>query len=78
MIDYLLSGERTPTIEVADAIGRVFGVSGWQMIHPEFTADLARSGLDALLTNYIAAKEDGRQIIEKIAEREAKHRPNSQ
>lgn len=74
MVKYLLSGERTPGVDMANAIGKVFGVSGWLMIHPTFKPNLEGSKLEELTEHYLSAKPDGRQIIEQIAEREAKYR----
>lgn len=74
MVDYLISGERTPTESVAEQIGQVFGLNGWQMLFPGLTEDLARRGkLTALLEAYGAASEEGKEHIEKTAEREAKY-----
>jgi transcriptional regulator with XRE-family HTH domain len=74
MVDYLLAGERTPTIEVADDLARAFGLNGWQLLLPHLTADLARHNkLEQLLTHYGNASEDGRDHIDMVAAREAKY-----
>lgn len=74
MVDYLLSGDRSPTVDVADQIGHVFGLSGWQMLYPNLTEDLARRGkLDNLLSAYGAASDEGKDLIEMVAQREAKY-----
>lgn len=74
MVDYLLSGERTPTVDVAEQIAQVFGLSGWQMLYPNLTQDLARRGkLEKLLEAYGAASDEGKDHIEMVALREAKY-----
>lgn len=74
MIGYLLTGERKPTEETAEQIGKVFGLNGWQMLYPNLTEDLARRGkLEKLLQAYGAASDEGKEHIEMVAEREAKY-----
>ena len=64
--------ERTPTVDNADAIGRAFGLTGWQMILPNLKADLVKSGaLEKLIADYQAATTEGRQSISRVAETEA-------
>ena len=73
MIDYLLAGERSPTEDIADAVGSAFGVTGWHMLNPNLTSDLAQSGkLDALIQHYSSADEEGKRLIELLAARESK------
>lgn len=75
MISYVLAGEKTPSIEIAEALGKAFGLSGWHMIMPSLPYDLAKSGkLDELVRNYAASDEEGRDFLNKAAQREAKHK----
>lgn len=74
MVDYLLAGERSPTEETANSVGMVFGVNGWMMLYPNLTADLIKRGrLEKLIAAYGLASDEGKDLIEKIAEREAKY-----
>lgn len=75
MVDYLLAGDRVPSVNVADAIGTAFGVTGWQMLYPDLTTDLAKRGhLKKLLENYSACSDSGKDFIEQVACREANTR----
>lgn len=75
MINYILIGERKATLDVADRIAAVFGINGWQIIKPELKIDLARSGrLSKLVEHYESASEEGRQYLDRVAEREGKYR----
>ena len=74
MVDYLLAGERTPSIEVAEQLAHAFGLTGWHMLLPHLTADLAKHDkLDQLIENYGASGADGRDHIDMVAAREAKY-----
>ena len=75
MINYILSGERAPSIEVADQLAKAFGLSGWQMMKPNLPEDLLSSPtLSKLLDAYASASPDGRKMIDLVAERESKYR----
>lgn len=75
MIGYLLAGERTPTIEVADALAKPFDLTGWQLLIPGLRIDLAKAGkLEQLVHNYSSASDEGRKYIDRVSEQEAKYR----
>lgn len=78
MISYILAGEKTPSIELAEALGKAFGLSGWHMIMPSLPYDLAKSGklyeLDELVRNYVASDDEGRDFLNKAAQREARYK----
>lgn len=72
MIGYILAKERSPTVDVADAIGRAVGLTGWQMIMPGLPVHLAKNGhLDKLVKNYTHLTDEGREYVNRVAEREA-------
>ncbi len=73
-IKYVFSGERTPTVDVADALAKPFGIKGWQLMMPNLPADIAKSGqLDQLIDRYAKSNEQGRDYIDRVAEKEAKY-----
>lgn len=73
MIAYILAKERVATIDVTEALGKPFGLTGWQMMIPNLPVELARSGrLTTLVENYIAS-DTGREYIDHVAEQEAKY-----
>lgn len=74
MIQYILSGEKKPTIERADAIAGAFKLDGWVMLMPDLRADLLKNGhLRELIKHYSEASEDGRNYICHVAEKEASY-----
>lgn len=74
MIGYLLAKERTPTIEVADALAKPFDLTGWQLLIPGLHIDLAKAGkLEQLVHNYSSASDKGREYIDRVSEQEAQY-----
>lgn len=72
MVQYILDGDRTPSIEIADQLARAFGITGWQLIKPSLPEDLVSSNaLSEVLDDFIAANPEGRELIRTIARREA-------
>lgn len=64
--------EHSVTLDVIDKIASAFGLNGWHLIMPNLPDDLKSSKqIEQLYSNYTAASADGRDMIEKIAEREA-------
>lgn len=77
MIYYVLNGERKPTIEIADKIASAFNITGWQLILPNLTDDLIKSGkLDKLMADYAHCSKESQEYIFHVAEREAKYKTN--
>ena len=70
MITYIINQERSATIEVAESIGKAFGINGWMMISPHLTIDSYKK-LDRLNSNYSATTDAGRDHIDMVADREA-------
>lgn len=74
MIGYILAKERSPTVDVAEALGKAFGLTGWQMIMPGLPVRLAKNGhLDKLVKNYSSLSEEGREYVDRVAEKEARY-----
>lgn len=75
MVAYVLSGERMPSLDVLDKLSVVFGITGWQLTIPNIKADLIKNGrLEKLVHSYIITSEDGRQYIDRVAERESHYK----
>lgn len=73
-ISNILLGEQNPTIETAEKIAKAFGLQGWHMIMPNLPSDLISSTeLEQLLANFIEASESGREMLIKVAQREAQY-----
>jgi transcriptional regulator with XRE-family HTH domain len=72
-ISNLLNPEsHSPTLESVDAAAAAFGLEGWHLIMPGLLDDLENSGrIAALVEAYVQSSPDGRDLIQKVAEREA-------
>lgn len=74
MILYILSEERTATIETANDLAAVFHLDGWSLLMPDLKADLMKNGrLAKLVKNYFTASKEGREYIDHVAEKEAEY-----
>jgi transcriptional regulator with XRE-family HTH domain len=72
MIDYILAGERKPTIDVADRLANAYGITGWQLIMPSLPYDLAKSGkLDNLINDYKNCNSTTQDYVNQVMQREA-------
>lgn len=72
MIDYILNGQRGATIETAEKLANVFGLTGWQIIMPSLPYDIAKSGaLDQLIKDFSHCGDISQQYISSVAQREA-------
>jgi len=72
MIAYLLSEERAPTIDIIERLARSFGLEAWQLMLPGIDPTaLNANRLSHLISDYSSASDNGRKLIEMIAEREA-------
>lgn len=73
-IGMIRKNEFKATIDIAEALAKPFGLTGWQIIMPDVDADLARSGrLAKLIKNYQKAGNSARDYIDTVAERESKY-----
>lgn len=77
MISSILSEESGCSVETADALAHAFGLQGWHLIMPDLTEDLLKSkAVQGLFESYVHASPEGRALIDAMAAREAKLRPN--
>jgi len=64
----------SPTLESVDAAAAAFGLEGWHLIMPGLLDDLDNGGRIAeLVEAYVQSSPDGRDLIQKVAQREAEH-----
>lgn len=76
-ISKILRREMVPTIELADKLAAAFGLSGWHIIMPDLPRDLVGStSLERLFKDFISSDQAGRELIQHVAAREAKHGAN--
>lgn len=69
-IDYLLKYEKYPTIEMAENIGRSFGLSGWHMILPDLNYELGKNGkLETLLKEYTSSSKVTQDYVSEVLHR---------
>lgn len=75
MIGYILSKQKTPTIDVAESLAKPFGLTGWQLLMPNLPVELAKDGrLEKLIDNFANASDTAQQYIFQVAERENTYR----
>lgn len=69
-IDYLLAYRKYPSIEVAENIGRAFGLNGWHMILPNLDYELGRNGkLEELLKEYTGSSKVTQEYVSEVLHR---------
>lgn len=79
MIDYILNGDRKPSVEIAGQLADGFGLTGWQLIMPSLPYDLAKNGtLEKLINDFSHCAHASQDYITHVAEREATYKVNSQ
>lgn len=74
MIDYILSGERGASIDVAESLAKAFGLNGWQLIKPNLQYDLHKSGrLEELEKKFLACEQETQDYVLSVMKREARN-----
>lgn len=74
MVAYVIKGERSCTLEIAEQLAGAFGFQVWHLLLPGIADNLFRpESLQKLYENYISSQPDGRKLISDVAEREAKY-----
>lgn len=77
MVAYICNAEKTATIETAEALAEVFGLSGWQIIMPELPDDITHTkATGKVMENYMQSSNEGKDLINMVAERESKYSSN--
>jgi len=77
-IAYILKAENSTSIETAEALAKPFGLEGWHLIMHNLPHDLkASKSLNSLISNYIGSSSEGQNMIDLMAEREARIKADS-
>lgn len=67
MVAYILTGDRIPSIEIADELARAFGLDGWLLIHPSLPRDIKQSArLRAIIEKWSDMSDADRDLVEQI------------
>lgn len=73
-VNNMLHGRHGPNLDHVEAVAGVFQLTGWQLILPGLSVEIARNGhLDALMQHYADASAEGRANIDRVAELEARY-----
>ncbi|WP_435310663.1 helix-turn-helix domain-containing protein [Primorskyibacter sedentarius] len=73
-VNNMLNQNGSPTLDNVDKVAAAFGLSMWHMILPDLPDELLRgNSIERLYRAYIDADHDGREHINRIAEREAEY-----
>ena len=73
-INNILNGKSAPSIDTLDKIAVAFGLQGWHLIVPNLPTELLNSpSIEKLYRSFATASPEGRELIERVAEREAQY-----
>ena len=73
-VQYYMNGERIPNVCRAEQLASAFGLEGWHMIMRNLPIDIISSKkLQSLVNNYSNSSDEGKNMINMVAEREAKY-----
>lgn len=64
---YTIRGKKkSPTLRTLDKLAKAFGTPAWLMIHPDMKEwDTNRAWIEHIITAYLAADTDGRELIRR-------------
>jgi transcriptional regulator with XRE-family HTH domain len=70
-ISALVRGESDCTLQVAEQLAKPFGLRGWQLMLPNLPIELVNSPrVLRLVETYLDASEEGRALLDAMAQRE--------
>jgi transcriptional regulator with XRE-family HTH domain len=73
-ISNMLNSQTGASFETLSAVGRAFGIPGWMLLLDDVPVELLDSQkIPLLVASFRDAGPDGRDLIEKLAAREAVH-----
>jgi len=71
---YILSGERGPTVELAEDLAGALGLKGYHLQMPNLDPSLLKNGtFDSIYNAYSEAGEDGRKVMDEYAKYISSH-----
>lgn len=71
-VNKILNRQTLPRTDTVDRLAKAFGLASWQLTLPVDPEELSDTGsFKVLLSHYLKASPDGRQHINRVAEREA-------
>jgi transcriptional regulator with XRE-family HTH domain len=74
-INNILNRQHAATIDTLDKIAAAFGLTNWQLMLPNLPDDLISSpSIAKLYKSYINSSDEGRELIDRLAEREAHYK----
>lgn len=77
-ISNIVRGENSCSVEIAEALAKPFGLTGWQLIAPNIpAAHKYAPALNRLVSAYALASDDVRNYFDSIVDREKKLATNS-
>lgn len=77
-ISALVRGESDCTLQVAELLAKPFGLRGWQLMLPNLPVELVNSPrILRLVETYLDASEEGRALLDAMAQRERKIPPQA-
>lgn len=72
-VNNMLNGNHDSSLDKVNAVAKVFGLQGWHLIMPNLPLDLISSPtISKFVGNFISASDEGRNLLQQMAEREAK------
>lgn len=75
-ISNILTESTSCSVETAEALGRAFGLTGWQLLLPDMPMNgLRMRGVEQLLSTYMLTDEETRDFIDTIVKRELAAKP---
>lgn len=75
-VGYILTLHSVPTIETADALAGAYGLEGWQLQIADLPLAVLKSpALGAVLRAFLTTDDAGRDLLGRLAAREAKDPP---
>ena len=67
-------GRSGATLDRIDAVANVFGLQSWHLLMPGLPDDIQQAKIMShVISGYLLADDDGRDLIVKIAERESRY-----
>lgn len=73
MVGNILRLDQAPGIEFLEQLSSGFNISLWQILAPVEFLEMESQKIEKLVKDYLAASEEGRQTILRVAETESRY-----